>query len=203
MKDIKSKSKIQKLVIILILVLVIFCYKGYQYWSVLSGNISKKIISEEEFFPRAENGEGEKIISQEKAVSEEKKIIPEGETENQEKTAISSQVYPTENTEKEKQTAGDNIYLSADKSEQGDTLLVQIKGEKAADRIEGELGLKKVDFFKLMNSGDWFAIIGIDAKEEPGEYTLKINFSDIKFQKKVSILKRNFQIGRASCRERV
>jgi len=173
----RGKIKIYFFVVILSLLFAAFGYKGCQYW-----------------LASMSNSIGEEIIFQEKAVAEEKKIIPEEETENQEKTANSSQVYPTENTEKEKQTAGDNIYLSADKLEQGDTLLVQIKGEKTANRIEGEFGLKKVDFFKLTNSDDWFAIIGIDAKEKPGEYILKINFSDIEFQKKVIVLKRNFPV---------
>ncbi len=179
----KGKTKIYLFIIILSLVFAGFGYKGYQYWlASISDSIGEEIILNKENIPPK------------KAVAEEGEIMPEGEADNQAKTADSPQDYPAGNIEKEKQVVDNNIYLSADKLEQGDTLLVRIRGEKTKGKVEGKFGLKKVDFFKLTGSDDWFAIIGIDAKEKPGEYNLEISFSDGKFQKEVEIVKRAFPI---------
>ena len=86
------------------------------------------------------------------------------------------------------------IYLSSDKLEQGDTLLIRVNDKTGINKVNGEFGSKKINFFKLITTKDWIAIVGIGVKKEPGQYNLNINFLNDKFEKDLTVIKRNFPV---------
>lgn len=89
------------------------------------------------------------------------------------------------------------IYLSSDKLEQADTLLITVKTKSSINKISGKLESTKINFFKpaISNNWNWVAIVGISVKEKPGKYNLVINFPDgRKIEKKLTIIEREFPI---------
>jgi len=87
------------------------------------------------------------------------------------------------------------VYFSSDSLEQGDTLLIKVNNESVADKVSGEFGLVKIDFFKPLMEEGWIGILGISAKGNPGKYNLVINFSNgKKLKKEINIIKRKFPI---------
>ncbi|MBZ9578124.1 M23 family metallopeptidase [Patescibacteria group bacterium] len=163
----KSKGKVQILIILLILIgLGIFAFRGYQYWLASVGSISEEIIPDKE------------------AVPEEEKVVEKEETAPAEKA---------EEEEESEEILLPRVYLSSDRLEQGDTLLIGVKDKAGIDKISGEFGPEKIDFFKSA-TGDWIAIVGISVKKEPGKYNLNINFSNNKFGKELNIIKRDFPV---------
>lgn len=81
-------------------------------------------------------------------------------------------------------------YLSSDKLEQGDTLLIRVRN---GTKVAGKFGTERINFFKS-TTGDQIAIIGVSLKKEVGKYNLIIDFSDNKYEKELSVAKRNFPI---------
>jgi poly-gamma-glutamate capsule biosynthesis protein CapA/YwtB (metallophosphatase superfamily)/murein DD-endopeptidase MepM/ murein hydrolase activator NlpD len=87
------------------------------------------------------------------------------------------------------------VSLSSLKLEQSDTLLIKVDNVSSGDKIEGEFNSKKIDFLKPAGSDAWLGILGINVKENPGKYALKINLPDgEKIEKEIEVLKRNFPV---------
>lgn len=167
----KAKGKVQILIILLILVVLgIFVYESYQYWLASVGITPKEIISSEEI------ASGEKI-------AEKKETAPEEKTEEKKES---------EEEAREEQISN-KVYLSSNRLEQGDTLLIRVGDETGINKISGEFGSEKIDFFQS-KTGDWAAIVGIDTKKEPGKYVLTINLGNNQFKKEIDVIKRNFPI---------
>ncbi|MBI2038457.1 MAG: M23 family metallopeptidase [Candidatus Nealsonbacteria bacterium] len=81
----------------------------------------------------------------------------------------------------------DPISLSASELAQGDTLLIKMNGSASEEKITGEFGSRKIDFFQQT------AILGIDVNERPGEHILIINLpSGKKIEKIINISKTDF-----------
>lgn len=118
-------------------------------------------------------------------VSEEiilkEKIISEGETIQQK--------------EEPEKFSLPQVYLSSNRLELGDTLLIKVKSTPVIDEVSGKFGSQNLNFFKPITVKDWIAIVGINVREKPGEYNLVINFSDgHKIEKKLNIIERKFPI---------
>jgi len=107
----------------------------------------------------------------------------------------SERVMPEKVIQEEK-SSSPQIIISSDVLEQGDTLLIQIKTQSSLNEIEGNLGgrgLTKINFFKL--GEDWMGILGISVKQNPGKYTLAIDFPDGDiFKKDLDIVERKFPV---------
>ena len=87
------------------------------------------------------------------------------------------------------------IYLSSDKLEQADTLLIKINNGAFGNKIKGELGPTKIDFLKPETAENWIGLVGIDVKKEPGKYNLVIDFpNQEQFKKELTIIERKFSI---------
>ena len=87
------------------------------------------------------------------------------------------------------------VYISSDSLEQGDTLLIKIDDESVIDRISGEFGSVKIDFFKTLTKDGQMGILGIPVKQNPGKYTLVIHFSKQQtIEKEINIIKREFPV---------
>lgn len=87
------------------------------------------------------------------------------------------------------------VSFSSKKPLQGDSLVVKIEGDSPSEKMRGEFGSKKFDFFTGKKPGGKFAIIGIDAKETPGNYALKIFSSNEEiFRENIQVLKRSFPV---------
>lgn len=91
--------------------------------------------------------------------------------------------------------AQDEIYLSAKKLEQGDTLFIKTNFEPKS----AKLGTEKIDFFKPDNSEIWLAIVGIKTKKQPGKYNLIITTAEgKKIKKEIKVVKRKFPVSNFS-----
>lgn len=87
------------------------------------------------------------------------------------------------------------VYLSSNRLEQGDTLLVKIATEIDVDEVSGEFESREINFFKSATTKDWIGIVGIDARKEPGNYDLVINLpNSIQFKKELNIIEREFPV---------
>ena len=84
--------------------------------------------------------------------------------------------------------------------EQGDTLLIKIKTDLPPEKIRGNLGSKRIIFFKI--GENLWGILGISAQEKPGKYNLIIEFPNGTFLKKeLKIVERKFPITELLVRE--
>ena len=85
--------------------------------------------------------------------------------------------------------------ISSSVLQQGDTLLINIKGDGLESVISGTLGSTTIDFLKLNDYEGWVGITGVDVKKEPGEYNLVIDFSNNnQLEKEIEIIERKFPI---------
>ena len=90
-----------------------------------------------------------------------------------------------------------SVYISSNSLEQGDTLFIKINDESIIDRISGEFGSVKIDFFKPITNGkqEQVGILGIPVKQNPGKYTLVIHLSKQQtIEKEINIIKREFPV---------
>lgn len=120
-------------------------------------------------------------------------IIPEEKIlkEKQEKFSSSQQAYDSGETRNILEP--NVVHISSSSAKQGDTVLVKIPNQFTTVKPEGKLESIKINFLKLAEN--WIAIIGIDAKKEPGEYKVIVNFPDGQiFQKEINILQRKFPV---------
>jgi|SRR3989344_592976 len=84
------------------------------------------------------------------------------------------------------------VYIPSNGLKQGDTLLIKIDSPVSEGKITGEFNSKKIDFFQTTGKTK-AAILGIDAKEKPGNYILIINYPDGKtIKKEINIAKTDF-----------
>ena len=182
----KSRGQVQILVIILVLMVFgIFTYRSYQQWLASIGKIPKGIVLPEKAIPEIEK------------VAEKEEVTPKENLEEKKIENLSlPQVPPIKDDKNKEEPQGEQVsnrvYLSSNILEQGDTLLIRIKNEPVTNGLNVEFGSEKISFFKSAES-DWIAVIGIDAKKEPGKYSLIINLPDnTEFKKEVNIIKREF-----------
>jgi len=125
-----------------------------------------------------------------------KKAILEKEIASEEKITSLSQISPVEDYEDRKEEQGqekqssNGIFLSSNKLEQGDTLLIKI--EEKTENIKGKFGQEELDFVKVDDG--WISIFGIDVKKNLGKYSLSINMGEEKFEREITVIKRNFPI---------
>jgi len=78
---------------------------------------------------------------------------------------------------------------------QGDTLI--IIGENISERkeIRGEFDSRDLEFFSIEGSDKLFALLGIDAKQSPGEYIVSIFLSgELVMEQIIEIKKSNFYV---------
>ena len=74
---------------------------------------------------------------------------------------------------------------------QGDTLVIEIKTNLDPEKVKGEFGSKKINFFRFEEN--LASILGISIKEKPGNYNLIIEFPGGTFlKKKIKITERKF-----------
>ena len=106
------------------------------------------------------------------------------------KTSISSPTpFP------EKSLSKPEVLVSSDILEQGDTLLVKVNTDTEVNKVSGELGSTKIDFFQSETEGSWVGIAGISPKQKPEEYNLVINLANgEELKKELTIIERKFPI---------
>ncbi|MDO8503766.1 MAG: M23 family metallopeptidase, partial [bacterium] len=72
---------------------------------------------------------------------------------------------------------------------QGDTLFIKIESAKEP---KGTLAKSKLSFLKINNA--WLSVYGIDAKKTPGNYRLTVSSPQGRFDKYVTVVRRNFPV---------
>jgi len=80
--------------------------------------------------------------------------------------------------------------LSSNDPEQGDTVVITI--DYPPESFSGDVNGEKLDFFRTSAGNKAFALIGFDAKDEPGTYVLTVDFSSKEFKEEISLHKRDF-----------
>lgn len=162
-----QSKRVPFLIIILILAgVAVFFYKGYQSWLA---SLSPQ------FYP-VRDYRGKEEIQKEQTPLE----VNGSEEKPRENKPLTGQI-------------SYGVYLSSNNLEQGDTLLIRVESQSGIDKLTGAFGSEKIDFFKSA-TGEWFAIVGIDAKKEPGSYDLNISFPGNEFKKELNVVKRDFPI---------
>jgi poly-gamma-glutamate synthesis protein (capsule biosynthesis protein) len=180
---------------------------GYIFYSL--GNF----VFDQNFSEETMKGQMVKILIENKKI---KKITPIDITINKDfqpelSNAVSGQTQETEskiNAETEKETVQETqtqteaqvetqsslpqVSLSAATLEQGDTLIINVDNLDNGETVSGTFDGTSFGFFKY---GNWYGILGIDAKKNPGQYILTINFSNgEKIEKTIKVIKRNFPV---------
>lgn len=84
------------------------------------------------------------------------------------------------------------LFISSESPEQGDTFFLKVVNEKGLSSVSGVFNSNKIDFIKISEQ-EWWAIIGIDAKMDPGNYNLSVNLPN-KIEKEINVVKRDFPI---------
>jgi murein DD-endopeptidase MepM/ murein hydrolase activator NlpD len=75
-----------------------------------------------------------------------------------------------------------SIYVYPENPKQGDTVFVRVKSN--ASQITGNLGQERLVFYKKLNSNVWISFLGIDADQNPGNYTVSADTSSAEHLKK-------------------
>jgi len=87
------------------------------------------------------------------------------------------------------------VLLSGTELEQGDTLIITAENVPEGDKITGEFISKSFDFFPVEQEGKWMALLGIDAKRAPGEYSLSVFLSgESEIEEVITVKKRDFYV---------
>jgi len=87
------------------------------------------------------------------------------------------------------------ILLSATELYQGDTLMITAKNVPEGEKITGKFNGKSFNFFPIKSKEKWIALLGIDAKKAPGEYSLSVSLSDkLKNEETIIVKKSDFFI---------
>ena len=85
------------------------------------------------------------------------------------------------------------VSLSATELYQGDTLMITAKNVPEGEKIIGKFNGKSFNFFPTESKGKWIALLGIDAKKAPGEYSLSVFLSDkLKTEETITVKKSDF-----------
>lgn len=85
------------------------------------------------------------------------------------------------------------VSLSATELYQGDTLVIMAKNVPEGEKITGKFNNKSFDFFQFGPEGKLITLLGIDAKQAPGEYSLLVFLSgEQEIEKRIIIKKSNF-----------
>ncbi|MFH1180961.1 MAG: CapA family protein [bacterium] len=151
---------------------------GYIFYSL--GNF----VFDQSFSKETMQGQIVKVSIENKKIKE---VIPVS-------VAINENFQP-EITASEKPPSFFQTSLSSSNLKQGDTLLVKITNSFDMGKINGKLGQEKINFFEASLPNEAAAILGIDAKKTPGNYSLVINFpNDSQFKKTLTVAKASFPI---------
>jgi len=87
------------------------------------------------------------------------------------------------------------VFVSAVQLEQGDTLTVMVENLSLGEKTTGEFDGQSFDFFPIGTDGKQMAIVGIDARKTPGNYSLSIFIpGKDNIKKTITIKKRNFPV---------
>lgn len=70
------------------------------------------------------------------------------------KEPAEEEIVEPEETTPQPEESSPQVYFSSSKLEQGDTLLIKIADEPAINKVSGEFGSAKIDFFKLVTVED-------------------------------------------------
>lgn len=69
-----------------------------------------------------------------------------------------------------------SLSVSPEKVKQGDTVLIRVKG--ATDNVTGKFGDEHLVFYRKGDSKEWIALLGIDAGQKPGSYSISVDASE-------------------------
>ncbi len=87
------------------------------------------------------------------------------------------------------------VLFSATELQQGDTLIIMAENIPEGERITGKFNGKSFDFFPVKSEGKWRALLGIDAKKAPGEYSLSVFlFDESEIKETITVKKSNFPV---------
>lgn len=87
------------------------------------------------------------------------------------------------------------VLFSATELEQGDTLVITAENVSGEEKITGEFNNKSFDFFSVEQEGKRIALLGIDAKKAPGEYSLLVFLSgELEVEETIKVKKKDFYI---------
>jgi len=127
-------------------------------------------------------------IQSEERLSREITIDEDSTTNTTTTTTITTTTITTESIE-----PSFEILLSGTELYQGDTLVITIKNAPEGEKIIGEFNEKSFNFFPTESKGKWIALLGIDAKKNPGEYPLSVFLSDkLKTEETITVKKSDF-----------
>ena len=71
--------------------------------------------------------------------------------------------------------------------------MITAKNVPEGEKITGKFNGKLFDFFSTKSEGKWIALLGIDAKKAPGEYSLSVFLSDkLKTEETITVKKSDF-----------
>ncbi len=86
-----------------------------------------------------------------------------------------------------------SVSVSVAKVKQSDTFLVRVQDESG--QVTGKFGAQKLSFFRLENSTDWVAIVGVSVSKQPGTYWLVVNVPDQpRFKKVITVAAKKFPV---------
>lgn len=87
------------------------------------------------------------------------------------------------------------VSLSGTELEQGDILIVMAENVSEGEKITGKFNSKSFDFFPTKSERKWAALLGIDAKKAPGEYSLSVFLSDeLEMEEIITVKKKDFYV---------
>jgi len=87
------------------------------------------------------------------------------------------------------------VSVSATQLEQGDTLTVMVENLSPEKKMTGKFDGQSFDFFPIGTDGRQMAIVGIDARKTPGNYSLSVSIpSEDNIIKTITIKKRDFPV---------
>jgi len=85
------------------------------------------------------------------------------------------------------------ILLSSTELYQGDTLMITVRNVPEGEKVTGQFNGKSFNFFSTESKEKWIALLGIDAKKVPGEYSLSVFLSDkLKKEETITVKKSDF-----------
>ena len=129
-----------------------------------------------------------------KNINLEEKLSTET-TINEDSTTTTTTTTTTTAITKELMKSSLAVSLSATELEQGDTLVITAENVPKDEKITGEFNNKSFDFFPVDSEGKWMALLGIDAKKAPGDYSLSVFLSgESEMEETITVKKKDFYI---------
>ncbi len=87
------------------------------------------------------------------------------------------------------------VLLSGTELEQGDTLIIAVENVPEGEKVVGKFNSKSFDFFPVEPEGKLMALLGIDAKKAPGEYSLSVFLSgELEVKETIKVKKKDFYV---------